>query len=763
MSSEDLTPGPEELVQLVAANAMFKHVDPTHLEGLHQFLRWRTLPANQELFHEGDTVDGFYFVVTGRLKVTKLQVDRDGNPDNDLLVLAEMQPGDTIGEMQILTGGTRTATVTASEPCTLIHISKTGFDQLLAKDAQVVTALTATIMPRLYRDQLVSVLPNLFGELDEAMLGELQDKMTWIHLERGQLLYREGEASDSFCVIISGRLRTTITDAHGQTQIMGEMAQGESVGEMGVVTGAPRSATVVASRDSELIEFSREEFEELSERYPQLLRHVTRLLVRRLQSAFRQTARSNLSTNILVAPASRGAPVDRFACELEAVLSESGSCLRLTSASVDAWLGHEGISQADVGEPDDLRLRSWLSSLEQSHRFLIFQTDPAATDWTRRCIRQVDEMLYVGEANGTGELTEVEHEVEHQRSKTSMRARHSLVLSHPVETLRPQKTFRWLKLRQLDRHFHVRTECKEDFQRIARFVGHNEVGLVLSGGGARGFAHVGIIRAIRALGIPIDLIAGVSMGSLVAASYAYDPDQFVDGIKLLKAQLRGVMNDFTPPLVSVSRGGRFDRRVKRLYGDVNIEDLWMPYFCVSSNLTQADISVHQSGPIWRSVRASGSLPGLVTPVIQDGDLLFDGCLLDNLPMDVMRQWVGNGAVIAVDVVPPVDLEVKVENLESPSGWWLLMRKLNPLLKPIPLPNIVKILQRAGELGSVYGRQRLIDTNIADLYLRPPVEEFEILDFSTVDESAQIGYEFGLQKLRDWNDSRMDDRQSTEVA
>jgi len=749
MSPEESTPDADELLRRVASNAMFQNVASAHLADLRPFLQWKTLAANEVLFHENDAVDGFYFVISGCLEVTKLQVDRDNNPDNDLLLLAEMYPGDTVGEMQILTGGARTATATATEPTTLVHLSKAGFDQLLATDSQVVSALTATIIPRLYRDQLVSVLPNLFGDLDDGMLRDLQQKLEWVHLERGQKLYQEGDVSDSFCVIISGRLRSTTTDSHGRTVVLGEMAQGESVGEMGVVTGAPRSANVTATRDTALVKFSQSEFDELSHCYPQLMRHLMRLLIDRLQFAFRQTSRSNLSTNILIAPASRDAPVETFARAIEAELTKVGACLRLTSRQVDFMLGRDGISQADLGEPDDLRLRSWLSEIEKSHRFLIFQSDANVSAWTRRCVRHVDEMLFVGEADASGELSDVEDEVRRQRANAATQSRYSLILLHPEGTERPNDTMRWLSPRTVDRHLHLRSLGPGEIQRVARYVSHTEVGLVLSGGGARGFAHVGIIRAIRELGIPIDVIAGVSMGALVAASYAHGVERFDTNIKLLEKHLDGAMSDFTPPLVSVASGGRFDKRLKLLFGEHKIEDLWVPYFCVSSNLTQADIQVHHSGPIWRSVRASGSLPGLVTPVIQDGDLLFDGCLLNNLPMDVMRRWVGRGKVIAVDVVPPVDLEVKVKNMESPSGWWLLAQKLNPFSDAVALPNIVKILQRAGELGSVYGRQRLIEDNIADLYLSPPVQDFEILDFSTVDETAKIGYEFGLQELKSW--------------
>ncbi len=202
-------------------------------------------------------------------------------------------------------------------------------------------------------------------------------------------------------------------------------------------------------------------------------------------------------------------------------------------------------------------------------------------------------------------------------------------------------------------------------------------------------------------------------------------------------------------MVSFARGRRFDRRLQNWFQDVKIEDLWLPYFCVSSNLTEAGLVVFESGSLWWAVRASGSLPGLTSPMISHNCLLFDGCLLDNLPMDVMRDRLGSARVVAVDVVPPHDLKVNVPELQSPSGWWLLWNKLNPFAKDVELPNIVSIMHRAAEVGSVYGRQRLIDQKLADLYIQPPVDDINIADFKMVEEAANIGYDFCKQRLADW--------------
>lgn len=765
MPSHPNDPSPEQLFEMIADHPLLRSIDREHLRSVQDKLSWVSLAPGDTLFSEGDVVDAFYFVIEGLLEVTTLQEDLDGNTDNDRLVLAEIGPGPTIGEMQILTGGVRSATVSAREPSGLVKFPKSAFDEFLARDQQVVDGLAETILPRLYRDQMVEVLPKLFGEFDEGMLQDLQSKMAWRSLRRGELLCYQGEPSDSFYIIISGRLQVLIRDATGSSRQVGEMSQGESVGEMGVFTGEPRSATIIASRDSELLEFSREEFEEFTRRYPELMRRMTQLLIRRLQRASRQIRTANLSTNILLAPASDGVALDAFARQLYESLagigtsddSSMGACLMLTSRDVDRLLSLSGISQAADRQPDDLRLRSWLSEQEKKYKVILFQADTTATNWTKRCIRNADEIMYVADAETTPDTTAIVAEVQNQEAKQAPR-RHALVLLHD-DVARPRGTIGWLERLKLarhlfakggpGRHFHVRRDRESDYHRLARYVSGREVGLVLSGGGARGFAHVGCIRAMHELGIPIDFIGGVSMGSLVSAAYAYDPENFEQTINAVESQLKGLLFDITAPVVAIARGKRFDRRLRGWFADARIEDLWMPYFCVSSNLTEANIVVHEAGELWRAVRASGTLPGLTSPVVHEDSLLFDGCLLDNLPMDVMRERMNTATVIAVDVVPPHDLQVEVPEVQSPSGWWLLWRKLNPFMKTIDLPNIVSILHRAGELGSVYGRQKLIDQKIADLYLQPPVDHLNIADFAAVGESRQIGYEHCKAELAEW--------------
>ena len=406
------------------------------------------------------------------------------------------------------------------------------------------------------------------------------------------------------------------------------------------------------------------------------------------------------------------------------------------------------LAQAPEGSPEDLRLRAWLNEQEADYRYMIYLADSRLTNWTKRCIQQADQVISIAEATAAPDLTEVEAETLRCEEQRRAKFRTTLVLLHPPSTARPQGTLRWLQERRVDRHFHVHEDHLGDLDRIVRYVSRREFGLVLSGGGSRGFAHAGVIRAIREAGLPIDIIGGVSMGAIIGAAFAYLED-FEAMVQSLKERFKRAFGDYTLPYVSLTRGRRFDRMLQTVFGDENIEDLWIPFFCVSSNMTRADIVVHRTGAVLWSLRAAGSLPGPVPPVIYKGELLYDGCLLNNLPMDVIREEIQTGQLVAVDVAPLLDADLGATEAESPSGWAIAWNRINPLSEPTRMPGIVSVLQRAGTLGSIYNRQRLISENMADLYFRPPVEQFKILDFSVADEAAQIGYAHSVTELADW--------------
>jgi NTE family protein len=177
-----------------------------------------------------------------------------------------------------------------------------------------------------------------------------------------------------------------------------------------------------------------------------------------------------------------------------------------------------------------------------------------------------------------------------------------------------------------------------------------KIGLALSGGGARGTVHVGVLSVLLGAGIPVDLVAGTSVGSLVGAAYCAGMP--IEQLKSLA--LTTSWKDLSRP--TLSRHGllsfaRLETWIKQIIGDVDIRDLAMPFAAVAADLEVGQKVVLREGSVAKAVRASCSVPGIVTPVEVNGRLLSDGGILDNLPVDVVRDM-GADYVIGVDIFVP---------------------------------------------------------------------------------------------------------------
>lgn len=741
-------PGPDDPVQVIADSPLMRAVERSTLDGLNPDLDWVELGEHETLFLDGRRGDALYFVASGRLEILQATNEQGSATDSDADVLTTLAAGDAIGEMGALTGRKGSAAIRCIIPARLVRLAKERLDRYLATNPVASEKLQAILAPRFHRLELAQVLGNMFGDLSDDILADIERRLTWRHVGREGTLIRQGEKSDRLFVLVSGRLHEIATDDLGRKQVADEIVPGGTVGETGVFTEDAQTTTVVAVRDSDLLEFSRQDFHELTQKYPKLSQWMMRLLSLKLRGVFRADTSRIICRNIVLVPLTRDIGLDAFAEEFSATLSQHQEAFLVTGGMIDTFLGVSGICQAAEGTPEDARILAWINQQETDLHYMVCPADYGLTNWTRRCIRQADEIIFVGTAGETPQLTATETQVLRDEETRGARLRKVLVLIHRPDTAQPTGTLRWLTERSVDRHFHARQGNHSDMERVVRHVSGGELGLVLSGGGYRGFAHVGVIRALRESGLAIDFIAGVSFGSIIAGTcaYSHEMDQTID---LLKSLAKGALSDYTIPFISLVRGRRFDEFLHTLFGETRIEDLWIPYFCVASNLTRAETVIHRTGSLWRAARASSSLPGLVSPVVMNGDLIYDGCLLNNLPVDSMREEVQTGSVIAVDVVPPVDFDIRVSDLESPSGWRIAWNRMNPFAKRLDFPGIISIVSRAGALGSISNRKQLIDEDIADLYLRPPVGQFDILDVTVADEAMEIGYTYSLPRIRSW--------------
>lgn len=598
-------------------------------------------------------------------------------------------------------------------------------------------------------EEVRAIIRELLGDLAPETVDRLLSAAPRRHLAAGKTLLRQGEPGDSMYILISGRLRALVSGESGKEESVAELAPVEWIGELSLLTGSPRSATILAIRDSELIQISAEAFEDLTRQEPAIALQLARTVTAKLQLMIRQPRPDARISTIALVPLSPAVPLDQIAGALQNALARSGRSRVLTPDSVDEELGAP-LAQDDIDQWDqkDSRLAHFLSQVERGHDFILLRADFDWSPWTRRCLRIADLILLVADGSASPGSNAILQELSGER-EFPIQARMEMVLAHSGAKSRVLGAASWLARCPVEAHYHLRTAHQPDFERLARRLAGTETALALSGGGARGLVHIGVIRALRELGIPVDRVSGTSMGAVVGAMLA----KGLGVEEMIELSYRGwhkmrATRDYTLPIVSLLKAGRVGKMLEMMFDDGRIEDLWLPYFAVSSNLTRAREMVHRTGLIREALRASISMPGMAPPVPHHGDLLVDGAVLDNLPADI-QQRVTHGRTIAVDVNPDVDLHAESDYGSSLSAGRLLWSWLNPFVPAIRAPNIFAIIDRVAYLNSVR-QARDLDQDDRIFYLHPPTDDFGLLDFHRIHEIVEAGYQYALPRLKSWN-------------
>ena len=575
----------------------------------------------------------------------------------------------------------------------------------------------------------------LFATLSEAHLETLGKLAEPAVAEAGETLITEGDPAGDVYLVLAGRLSASVMRTDGAASVVGEIGPGEVVGEMSVLSDLPRSASVTAIRDTTLLRLPRQRFHEFIAADASSLLAMSTLLVRRLEATNRAIGRPPALRTFAVIPNGDGDAV-RLA---RALADEFGSVrVEIVDRSrVDRDLAPD-VADSTPGTPQARRLAAYLHDLELRSELVLFVADPDPTQWTARTIRQADRILLLAAGPVRG----------HSATEAGLlfgprrpRAPVDLVLA-PVDRRRPSAGD-WLRDRPVNRHHHVDVSDTSEVRRLVRRLTGRGVGVVLSGGGARGFAHVGVVRALQEAGLEVDIWGGASFGASLAAQFAagWSIERITE--QMIRGTVEvGTLLDVTFPYISLAKGRTLTASITDTFGERLIEDLRTEFYCVSSDLTAGRLRVHDRGPVAHAVRASVAIPGVFPPVRSpEGHVLVDGGIMDNLPVAEMRARVDGGRVIAVDLRSRSDLPAgDLPPGGEASGWQPLLRRVNPTKERMDVPRIIDLLIRSTELAS--GDRH--DT--ADVTLRPPVEGFGLLEFTAYEPIIDAGYRYASRLI-----------------
>ena len=467
----------------------------------------------------------------------------------------------------------------------------------------------------------------LFSGVDPELVEQLAAKSRTRRLAAGKWLFREHDPGDEMYVVRAGRLE--VVD-EGADAVIREYRRGDALGELALLTDSPRSASVRAARATEVIAVDQADFTELLHGSPALSSALNRSLSRRLQDT-----RASASYG----PATAGdGRADRARRHDPAVAARHPAGRRPAGPPVGrrarrcGGTGRSGaqVQQAAVYGP-------LLDRAEAGHDLVLLVGGSALHEpWTKFCLQQADRILAVTAGGPVPPV--LGHYPELQACDLVAYDAAPGALAGWAAALDPAGS-----------HLIRETELGADVARMARRLAGTSVGIVLSGGGARAFSHIGVLEELTAAGVTIDRIAGVSMGAMIGALFAmgHDADE-IDAICFEEWVQRRPLRDFTVPRHSLIRGERFQSMLHRTFGTTLIEELPRSFICGSAELRSGRLEIARYGPLWEAVGFSINLPVIAPPQVRGRKLFIDGSLVDNLPVKAMADM-GEGPVIAVDV------------------------------------------------------------------------------------------------------------------
>ncbi len=581
--------------------------------------------------------------------------------------------------------------------------------------------------------ELVSAaIPALLAAIgsDESSRTAVAAVIEPVRLCDGETLFAQGDSPDALYFVVTGRLAVVQSTDNGTNKVIRRVGHGEIVGEMGLLNDAPRTASVVADRDSTLARLPRHEFDQLVHRDPRFLRGVAKTVVNRLANPRPQV---DSVTTIAVAVADPATDSRIFVSRLLQTLQLRHSVEHVSAASAAAALGSSANSIAIEG---------YLDQVESANDFVLLETDPTGTAWTQAALRRADRWLLVVGRDAVDEaLAGVVTAVAEQTKDAEL----WLAVAHTRDSDQAQGSASLAKRYAANRILHFQDGAAADVARVARLVTGTGTGIVLGGGGARGFAHIGVYRALSELGVPIDAVAGASIGGILGAGIArgFSPDEVHHQVV---ERFSNVL-DYTIPVVSMVKGQRITREIDKVFSGFDIEDLRLPFLCVSTNLTTSRQIVHTAGSVTKATRAGLAIPGVIPPVPNEGELLVDGGVLDNLPIGPLHATGLVDTIIAVDVAPRLGPRARADYGLSVSGWKAMRSKLGRRKKVYP--GISSVLLRSMIVGSMEQRSHYLKAGLVDLYLAPDLRGVSLLAFDQVDGVAQAGYEAAFPEIQLW--------------
>lgn len=578
---------------------------------------------------------------------------------------------------------------------------------------------------------------KIFASLDEAVLLNLITRLEKVELVQGETLFVEGDFSDSLYILITGRLVATLMTKDNDIKVVGFVEPGETVGELGVLSSHPRTLTIRALEDSKFFKLANQDFFEFLRNNTPVMLEIIDSIVSRSQQNIKLLA-EKIHRHVAIIAANDTVNIDHFFVEMRKNLPNK-----------------EVILLSDLDETVRLSEKEIIQKIETAEKkrytilyFIKNDKSPLAKVFSKK----VESVFIVTEAKKEqqGNFSNFVSSLLKQK-KLRNEIRFELILLHEHSSPVYKNTKAWLAGNSFYICHHVCTNELRDYQRLSRFMTGKAIGVVFGGGGAKAWAAMGVLKALIEKGVNIDAVGGTSAGAFVAACYAKF-ENFEDLFAKFKYLADAIkypfaLYNFTWPIVSILNGKNGTDALRAVFEDTHIEDLRIPFFCVSSNLTTTQETVHYFGKLWEKIRASVALPGIIPPLVIDNDLHVDGGLLNNLPVDVMQQLLGySSIIIAVSLVTKEKTEEHYDFPPTISFKLALAIQLGLIKKTYKFPPLLDTFFKALLIGA--SNKERMNSLQADILIAPSLTGIKIFSLTEAEAKTalQDGYNDAIAKI-----------------
>jgi NTE family protein len=604
----------------------------------------------------------------------------------------------------------------------------------------------------LTEESLVDLLRkiDLLQSLNKRQIKKLASYCEQIFLNEGETLFRKDDPSDAMYILSSGQL-AAILPSGPEDKIIGLINPGETVGELGGFSRCSRSLTVKTLTDSVLIKLSRDDINYFLDKYASadLYMKLVDTIINRSQSVIKLLGDEKMYRHCIIVPCSEQPVMERF---IELLKKNIQPRHRILLVDKDYLQQHniekniENVTKI-MKKADEENVRV-LFVIRQSETLSEYLEDYKKNQ-VMSVFQNIDGIYVVADAKSKPALNEPVKELFNGQYAPFV-SRKELVLLHDPETSIPAGfTKQWLAIDDFTFHHHLRLQ-DADCCRFLRFVLEKPNAVVLGGGGVRGWASVGVIKAIQEYGIPIDAIGGTSAGSIFAAGFARQLDYQAAHEMLKPFEKIGYkmfsMKHLTFPLVSITNAKYITEAFRRVFDALQAEDLWLPYFSISANLNTGKEVFQNRGLLWETLRGSASIPLVYPPFVREGQLYVDGGLLNNLPVDRMRQFVGKKSFVFAVNLTPFFIREQYDFPPVITFTNGLLRRLNISKHRYKYPAMFDTLLKALMVGAL--SKTIENSKNADLLVNPDMSHISFLNLpiKKINILIERGYSAAMQQL-----------------